>query len=358
MSSKFYYLILIVWIMSCQSLVHAQVCNDISLDDITNPGVYNYATINQNDGIRNGPDYDDATIYYPTDAQPPFAGIAMVTGFLSDAADIQAWGPFLASNGIIVINIETNSGFDSPADRADGLIDALETLRAENDRTASPLFGKIDTDRFAVAGWSMGGGGAQLAASLDPTLKAILAFCPWLGNPSSSDLDHNVPLLILSGEDDTTAPPNNHADEHYALTPASTDKMLFEVAGGDHRVANDPANVQEEMGKYGLAWLRYYLLEDSCHCPLVLQPSTATSEYLTNVICPEIPACVIVLNINETIIDDGLYQAAETVTATGTVPANGVVMFKAGQTVSLEIGFAAVQGADLALNIEDCLQSQ
>jgi len=32
--------------------------------------------------------------------------------------------------------------------------------------------------RFAVAGWSMGGGGCLLAALADPSLKCVLAFAP------------------------------------------------------------------------------------------------------------------------------------------------------------------------------------
>ncbi len=286
MVSKFYTLVLLCLTLSVQSLLHAQNCSGVSLDDISNPGPYTFATINQNDGIRNGPDYGDATIYYPTNATPPFASVVIVPGFTQPQSSIAAWGPFLASNGIVTMTIDTASPLNFPEARADGLIDAVETLRQENSRTASPLFGNLDLDKFAVAGWSMGGGGAQLAAAKDNSLKAALAFCPWMNFPTSSDLNHPVPVLILSGENDGTAPVNQHANVHYDLTPSTTNKMLFEVAGGEHSVANDPANVQGEMGKYGLAWLRYYLLDDPCHCPLTLEPSTFTSQRLTNVTCP------------------------------------------------------------------------
>jgi len=239
--------------------------------------------MDQNDGIRNGPDYGDATIYYPTNTTVPFACVAIVPGFLSSQSTVADWGPFLASNGIVSIIIDTNSGFDQPIDRADALLDALETLRQENTRAASPLLNLIDTSRFGVMGWSMGGGGAQLAAVMDPSLKTVIALCPWLASPSSSDLNHSVPVLILSGELDAVAPTFQHADVHYDLTPSTTDKMRFEVDNGNHSIANDPANALGDIGKYGLAWLRRYLLDDECHCPLVLTPSSVTSENVSNV---------------------------------------------------------------------------
>ena len=79
-------------------------------------------------------------------------------------------------------------------------MDALETLREENTRNASPLLGAIDEDKFAVSGWSMGGGGAQRAAVLDNSIKGVVALCPWLPSP---DLDHDSAVVIFSGQDDT-----------------------------------------------------------------------------------------------------------------------------------------------------------
>ncbi len=47
-----------------------------------------------------------------------------------------------------------------------------------------------------VAG-PMGGGGAQLAAKMDPRIKAVLAITPWLYKYtlSASDLNHNSPVF-------------------------------------------------------------------------------------------------------------------------------------------------------------------
>jgi len=53
-------------------------CDDISLENLTNPGPFDVEILTEADGIRNGPNYLEATIYYPTNATPPYASIAIV----------------------------------------------------------------------------------------------------------------------------------------------------------------------------------------------------------------------------------------------------------------------------------------
>ena len=329
----------ILFLLGNSSVAVAQNCGDVSLADISNPGPYGYLTMDQNDGLRDGPDYGDATVYYPTTTTAPFACIAIATGFFSDQSSVAAWGPFLASHGIVAIIFDTNSLFDFPEARANALLDALETLRHENTRSDSPLRGLIDENRFGVIGWSMGGGGAQLAAVLDPSLKAVIALCPWLSSPDSNTLNHSVPVLIFSGEEDPTAPPDVHADVHYDLTPESTDKLLFEVAAGNHAIANDPANAFGDIGKYGLAWLRHYLLDDPCHCPLTLQPSTVTSKTITSVDCPILVPCPIEHRLFNNVVVDGTYKAIQTVTSSCMVPHGGSVTLKAQESILLDAEF-------------------
>ena len=206
-------------------------CKDVTVQSLTNPGPFNIATLTETDGIRNGPDYQGATIYYPTNATPPYASIAMVPGFTAEPSSIEEWGPFYASHGIVTIIIGTNSPFDFPEARARALLDALETLRQENVRVGSPLDGDLEVTKFAVSGWSMGGGGAQRAAVLDPSIKGVVALCPWLPDAT---LNHESPVLIFSGQNDPTAPPAQHANQHYTATPNTTDKLLFEIENGNH----------------------------------------------------------------------------------------------------------------------------
>ena len=241
-------------------------CEDITIGSLANPGIYDVATLTEADGLRNGPNYFGATVYYPTNATPPYASIAIVPGFSASPDSVEQWGPFYASHGIVTIIIGTNSIFDFPEARAEALLDALETLREENTRNDSPLLGAIDEDKFAVSGHSMGGGGAQRAAVLDNSIKGVVALCPWLPNP---DLDHSSPVVIFSGQDDAVAPPGIHANIHYDNTPNSTNKLLFEVENGNHSVANTPQGGNSSVGKIALSWFNLYVDQNDCYCSLL-----------------------------------------------------------------------------------------
>src|SRR6185436_19919616 len=141
------------------------------------PGVFGVDTITT--GLRDGPDYGTQTLYVPVDAEPPFASAVVVPGFLVPESTIAAWGPFLASHGIATLTIGTNTPLDLPDVRAKALLDGIETLKGEDQRNGSPLQGHMALDRFAVMGWSMGGGGTLIAANETPTLRAAVTLAAW-----------------------------------------------------------------------------------------------------------------------------------------------------------------------------------
>ena len=261
-----YLVLLLTLISSLVSNVALAQCDDITVESLTNPGPYNVGTLTEADGIRNGPDYLGATIYYPINATPPFASIAIVPGFVSLPSSVEEWGPFYASHGIVTIIIGTNSIFENPEARAIALLDALETIKQENVRVSSPLEGDLNLDQLAVSGWSMGGGGAQRAAVLDNTIAGVVALCPYLNNPQ---LNHQSPVLIFSGENDAIAPHSQQADIHYNVTPNTTDKVLFEIANGDHYVANTPNGGGGSIGKIAISWFKLYVEGNDCYCSLL-----------------------------------------------------------------------------------------
>ncbi|GFH56291.1 triacylglycerol lipase 1 [Chaetoceros tenuissimus] len=157
---------------------------------------------------------------------------------------LAAWGPFLASYGIVAMTIGTPKPWsDTPPTRAQALIDASMALQKENTRSNSPLYNHLDENSRAVMGYSLGGGGAQLAALLDPTLKRCVAICPHdgndFGNVFPEHLSKNVPILILAGEKDKEADPKTQAWEHYRKTTAPT--LIMEVKNGDHYTGIGPS---------------------------------------------------------------------------------------------------------------------
>ena len=60
----------------------------------------------------------------------------------------------------------------------------------------------------------MGGGGAQIAAQQDSSIKAVIALAAWLDNPSIT-VNNNTSTLFISGEFDNVAPNDYHTDLFY-----------------------------------------------------------------------------------------------------------------------------------------------
>jgi len=249
---------------------------DPTSESATQAGPFDVETLGN--GLRNGPEYGTQTLHVPVGAEPPFAGVVVVPGFVSPESSIRAWGPFLASHGIVTLTIGTNSGGDPPEVRARALLDGIETLKAENERAGSPVEGDMALDRFAVMGWSMGGGGTLIAANEHPELRAAVGLAAW--SPGASFADNEVPTLLLAGSSDTLA--GGQSQGFFTSIPEATPKMLFEVAGGSHSVANDPSSANGEIGRYGLSWLKVFLEGDERYRQFLLETPSRQSDFRDN----------------------------------------------------------------------------
>jgi dienelactone hydrolase len=241
-----------------------------------------YAVESYTSGYMRG-DFSDATMWYPTseDAKPPFGCVAVVPGFVSPQSSIRNWGPFLASHGIVAITIGVPGG-DPPQSRAMSLLSAHETCLGENERADSPIKGKLSKDHLGVAGWSMGGGGTLIAAANNPNgnIKAAVSFAAW--GPNGGD-KNKVPALMFEATADPLAA--SMSDGYYRAMSEDVPKMLFEVQGSSHNVANDPANHEGIIGKYGLSWFKVYLEGDERYKQFLTAspPDIVTMKFATNV---------------------------------------------------------------------------
>lgn len=225
-----------------------------------------YAVESYTSGFPRPSGVDSATVFYPTDAEPPFAGVAIVPGFVSPESSIRQWGPFLASHGIVTVTIGVPGG-DQPRARKTKLLATIEALKGEQTRSGAALNGQLDLTRLGVAGWSMGGGGASMAIVDNPELKAAVTFAAW--GPSGGE-KNTVPILMFEATSDTLAA--RMSDGYYRAVPDSVPKMLFEVQGSSHSVANSPHNHDGVIGKYGLSWFKVFLEGDGRYRQFLTQP--------------------------------------------------------------------------------------
>ncbi|MGW8124080.1 poly(ethylene terephthalate) hydrolase family protein [Roseivirga echinicomitans] len=280
-------IILVLLICTFSHYSYAQ-CEAFTVESVSKYTPLTTDSLFEADGLRNGPDYDGATLYFPTNGSENLKSVVLVPGYKATQRSVSLWAKYLAERGYVTMTIGTNILTDSPALRAKALIDGMETIRQENSRTDSPLFQKIDTENIAVGGWSMGGGGAQLAAVMDNRVKAVIAIAPWL-NPrglESTALNHAVPVLIISGQLDPTAPPARHSDVHYEYTPTTTKKMLFEITEGNHSTPLFPNTGNGDVGNVAYAWLGLFLGNNDCYTQMlsanVLNQNSTASKHQTN----------------------------------------------------------------------------
>ncbi len=217
------------------------------------------------------------TVFYPTDADPPLAAVALCGGFTNTGPEMNDWGPFYASHGIVTV-ITTTTGMDIPAIRADKLLGAIEELKTENTKSGSPLFGKL-AGRYGTSGYSMGGGGTTIASGTDPTLRTSVGLAAW--GPVAAGVQ--VPTLLLCGSSDGVAPCTMSTGA-YAEIPDSTPKMLLSISGASHMSWFGPTSAGGgTSGEYALAFQKVYLEGDERWKPLLVNRPSDAADWQTNI---------------------------------------------------------------------------
>jgi len=216
------------------------------------------------------------TVHYPTDAEPPFAAVAVCGGFTNTGPEMAPWGTFYASHGIVTVIVHT-LGTDSPAVRATKLLAAIDQLKGEQTKAGSMLNGKL-AGRYGTSGYSMGGGGTTIASGDEPTLMTSVGLAPW--GPEGAGIQ--VPTLLLCGGSDGTAP-CSMASGAYGQIPMATPKMMINIDGVSHLQWFGPTNAgMGTSGKYALAFQKVYLEGDERWKSLLLtDPSNGTP--MTNI---------------------------------------------------------------------------
>jgi alpha-beta hydrolase superfamily lysophospholipase len=138
----------------------------------------------------------------------------------------------------------------------------------------------VDTESLCLAGFSMGAGGALLAAEdLGPVIKNFISLCHWkLDIPEQLAFD--APTLFLTGTDDSVALPSRVL-MIYKAHPEMSDKMFVNIKGLVHTDIENPGAYHAIISTYVIAWLQYYVAR---------QP--AYLDYLTGRVDPFIPAAL------------------------------------------------------------------
>jgi predicted dienelactone hydrolase len=212
--------------------------------------------------------FGGGTVYYPTDtSEGTFGAVAVSPGYSSSQAAIAWLGPRLASQGFVVVTIDTLSTSDAPPRRGDQLRAALDQLQD------TALADRIDPDRLAVMGHSMGGGGSLEAAKDDPALQAVIPMTPWSVDKTFPEV--TAPTLVIGAEDDIVARVRSHAEPLYESLPADGDKAYLELRDATHSAPSAPNTM---IARYSLSWLKRYVDDDERYQQFLCPPPTVDAE--------------------------------------------------------------------------------
>lgn len=213
--------------------------------------------------VPRGGGFAGGTVYSPN-AAGRYALVAFCPGFTNTQSAVAAMGRRLATHGFVVVTMNTNSTLDFPASRATQLIAAMNQVAALN---TGPVAGKVDNTRRVVTGYSMGGGGALIAARSNPSLRAAVGLAPWSSDKNFAT--NRVPAAMVGGSADGTAPPSDHANRFYASMPSTTSKLLAVINGAGHSFPTASTPNQPASG-YQIAWVKRFADQDRRYSPFLV----------------------------------------------------------------------------------------
>lgn len=197
--------------------------------------------------------FGGGTIYYPTDdSEGTFGGVVISPGYTAGQSTMSWYGERLASQGFVVFTIDTNTRFDQPNSRGRQMESALDYLADSSD-----VSDMVDSERMAVMGHSMGGGGTLAAIDDRPELQAAIPLTPWHTSNNWSSVE--TPTLIVGAENDVTASVRSHAIPMYESLPESLDTAYLELRNASHFAPNYSNTA---IAKYSISWLKRFVDDD------------------------------------------------------------------------------------------------
>ena len=290
------------WSSDCEWNEDTETCQYIGGGDDIEYGPYEFTSISESDGMRDGTLYLNTQLYFPINYTGMLKSIVLGAGHGDSGESMYYWASLLASHGFIAATIDYNDPLnESHYQRGLAMLDLVETVKQENSRFSSPVFGQIDTSKFALIGSSMSGGAIIEAAisdsvesldaliSLNPTV--IFEDCDLCANnehciclvPEFLE-EQDVPIMIISGENETDdiGYEGMLGIDIYLNHPDMTTKLLYEILDGGHSSAiphTEPVRMKV------INWLKFYLNDDTQVCSELLEEPDNHSQFLTNFEC-------------------------------------------------------------------------
>lgn len=209
--------------------------------------------------------YGSAQVFYPCEtAEGPFAATTLTGGFTNTKEDMYWLASHLLTHGYIVIAITPTNTLGSAPTWETAHKAGIEMLISENSRQNSPIYGLVDTNNLQISGYSMGGGGALLAAhDLGLGIASVQAFAPYGGGTTLGGI--SVPTICYAGGSDGTASPSSVIDQFDSL-PDNIERTYAEFSGVAHLAWVSGSDEEKiKFMTYITSWMKVYLDGDESY---------------------------------------------------------------------------------------------
>ncbi len=226
-----------------------------------------------------------ATVYYPTSATAPFSGLVFCPPYTGSQYMYQAWGPFFASHGIVMVTMDTTTTMDSVNSRATQQLNVVNILKRENTRNATtlrpnPLKGKLNINRIGVTGWSMGGGATWINSAQTgiKTAMSLAGHNATATGTAATGRSTKCPTLLMNGALDTTILGGlGQSEGVYSSIPAGIAKVIYVVSTAGHMDWGSPTSASNGSARIALAFQKTFLDGDTRWVGYIARPSDAST---------------------------------------------------------------------------------
>lgn len=225
-------------------------------------------------GYRQG-----ATVFVPQNVSkagaivfcPPMTGVQIM---------YKAWGPYFASQGIILVTIDTTTTFDPVDTRAGEHMAAVNALK--NDPGVS---GILDTSRIGVCGWSMGGGSTWINASKNNSgLKTAMSFAGHNMTAMNKGYGIKIPVVLFNGATDYTLLGGlGQSEGVYNAVANGVPKIIYVVAMSGHMNWGSPTAGGVDVARVALAFQKTFLHDDGRWAQFLTHRPSGASTWATNI---------------------------------------------------------------------------
>lgn len=208
--------------------------------------------------------YKEAVYFYPCDIKEKLPATTLTGGYSNTYRNLQWMAEALAEEGYVVLAMTPPNIYGKVEQWHNAHLEGQKTLVSTNASADSPLAGKIDTDKRAIAGFSMGGGATLLAGDeLQGEIKALAAFAPFLLE-EERNVTPSAPTLILAGERDLLVTNESIRQISASVIPSASKHLIASYRNGRHQqwYRAEITTNRDSYKELTIAWFNRYLKGD------------------------------------------------------------------------------------------------